>query len=98
MNKDYYNWRHYFSSLQYFHLPGATEIVGALDEQRGRPESFEGHDQVSKVEFGFQVQLDADVLDAVLRLPPGASAGPNGTGWTTFVIKTSQYYIYNDGR
>lgn len=56
------------------HLPRAAEVVRALDEQGGRPERLERHDQVGEVELRFQVQLDAHVLHAVLRLPPRTPA------------------------
>ena len=55
-------------------LPRPAKVVGPFDEQRRRPERLERHDQVGEVELGLQVQLDADVLHAVLRLPPRATS------------------------
>lgn len=63
-------------STEGLYLPSASEIVGTLDEQRSRSEGLERHDQVSEVELGLQIQLDGDVLDAILRLPPGTSPIP----------------------
>ena len=47
-------------------LPGAAKIIGALDEQGGRSERLERHDQMGKMELGLQVQLDANILLTVL--------------------------------
>ena len=52
------------------YLPGATEVVGAFDEQSGRSEGLERHDEMGEVELSLQVELHAHFLDAVLRLPP----------------------------
>lgn len=57
------------------HVPRFAEVVRPFDQHRGRTERSEHDDQMGKVELRLQVQLDRDVLLAVLRLPPGLLQG-----------------------
>lgn len=57
------------------HVPRFAEVVRPFDQHRGRTERGEHDDQMGKVELRLQVQLDRDVLLAVLRLPPGLLQG-----------------------
>lgn len=52
------------------HVPRLTEIVGALDQHGGRPERLEHDDQMRKMEFRFEIQLNGYILFAIFRLPP----------------------------
>lgn len=56
-------------------VPRLTEIVRSLDQHSCRSERGKHDDQVGKVELRFQVQLDSDILFAILRLPPGLVQG-----------------------
>lgn len=51
-------------------LPCVPEIVRSLDQHNSRPKRFERDDQMSKMKFGFKIQLNSHVFHTVLRLPP----------------------------
>ena len=48
------------------YLPGVSEVIGSLDEQRCWSEGFERHDRMGEMELGFEIQLDADFFFTVL--------------------------------
>ncbi len=55
-------------------LPAAAEVGRLLDDHSRGPERLECHDYVREGELGLQIELDVDVLLAVLRLPPAVEA------------------------
>jgi len=72
-------------------LPCVTEIVRPLDQHNGWPKRFERDDQMSKMKFGFEIQLNGHVFHTVLRLPP------LGRRTAIHIIIVNIYYlnIYN---
>lgn len=52
------------------HMPRSTKIVWTLDQHGGRSERLKYNDQMRKMEFGFQIQLNGDIFFAIFRLPP----------------------------
>lgn len=65
----------------FIHMPGAAKIVRPFDEHGCRSEGGEYNDQMGKMELGFKIQLNGDVLLAIFRLPPRLFAG----AWLRFI-------------
>ena len=63
-------------------MPRFAEVVRALDDHGLGPERLELHDEMGEVELGLEIELDLDVLHAVLGLPPGEPAVPDRDGDT----------------
>lgn len=57
-------------SVELVLLPGLAAVRRALDQHGGRSERLEHDHQMSEVKLGLQIELDGNVLHAVLRLPP----------------------------
>ena len=51
--------------------PRSTEVVRPFDQHSCRSESLERDDQMGEVKLGFQVELNTDMFNAILCLPPG---------------------------
>ena len=54
------------------YLPRLSEVSRSFDEHRRRSESLELQYEMREVEFGLEVQLDVDAVDARRRLPPAS--------------------------